>query len=329
MSALATPADPLPDAQLPAAVITNRRAALRRVPAKAKVGGALLGIFILVAIVGPWIAPFDPSATTPGQALPLGPSSTHLLGTTATGQDILSQLLVGTRSTVVLGLLTGVIATTLAVLIGTSAGFLGGLSDEGLSLVANVFLVLPALPLLVVILGYLPHTGELPTAIVLSALGWPWGARVIRAQTLSLRGRDFVAAAREAGESSWRIIFFEILPNEIGLIAASFVGTVLYAILTSVALAFLGVSDLSSWSYGTMLYWAQGGNAVQLGAWWWYAPPGVCTALLGMSLVLLNFGLDELGNPRLRAGSAKRVGQRTWRPSDPTPVLLESATERL
>jgi len=327
MSALATPADPVPDAGLPAAVITNRRAALRRIPGKAKVGAAILGLFILVAIVGPWIAPFDPSATTPGQALPIGPTATHLLGTTATGQDVLSQLLVGTRSTVVLGLLTGVIATVLSVLIGTSAGFLGGFSDEGLSLVANVFLVLPALPLLVVILCYLPHTGELPTAIVLSTLRWPWGARVIRAQTLSLRGRDFVAAAREAGESNWRIIFFEILPNEIGLIAASFVGTVLYAILTSVALAFLGVSDLSSWSYGTMLYWAQGGNAVQLGAWWWYAPPGICTALLGMSLVLLNFGLDELGNPRLRASSAKRVGRRTWRPSDPTPVLRQSATE--
>jgi peptide/nickel transport system permease protein len=234
-------------------------------------------------------------------------------------------LLVGTRSTVVLGLLTGLIATALSVVIGTSAGFLGGLPDEGLSLLANVFLVLPALPLLVVILGYLPHTGELPTAIVLSALGWPWGARVIRAQTLSLRGRDFVAAARESGESTRRIIFFEILPNEVGLIAASFVGTVLYAILTSVALAFLGVSDLSSWSYGVMLYWAQGGNAVQLGAWWWYAPPGICAALLGMSLVLLNFGLDELGNPRLRASAARTRGRRTWRPSDPTPVLRDAA----
>jgi peptide/nickel transport system permease protein len=292
------------------------------------VGAALLGAFILVAIVGQWIAPFDPSATTPGQALPLPPNATHLLGTTATGQDVLSQLLVGTRSTVVLGLLTGVIATTLSVVIGTSAGFLGGASDEGLSLVANVFLVLPALPLLVVILGYLPHSGELPTAIVLSVLGWPWGARVIRAQTLSLRGRDFVAAARESGESNRRIILFEILPNEVGLIAASFVGTVLYAILTSVVLAFLGVADLSNWSFGTMLYWAQNGNAVQLGAWWWYVPPGVCVALLGMSLVLLNFGLDEFGNPRLRAGGAKRVGRRTWRPSDPTPVLRESATER-
>jgi len=292
-------------------------------PAKAKVGAAILAVFILVAVIGPTIAPFDPSATTPGQALPLGPNATHLLGTTATGQDVLSQLLVGTRSTVVLGLLTGLIATILSVVIGTSAGFLGGMPDEGLSLLANVFLVLPALPLLVVILGYLPHSGELPTAIVLSVLGWPWGARVIRAQTLSLRNRDYVAAARESGERTWRIILFEILPNEMGLIAASFVGTVLYAILTSVALAFLGVADLSRWSYGTMLYWAQNGNAVQLHAWWWYGPPGICVALLGMSMVLLNFGLDELGNPRLRAAGSVKIGRHSWRPSDPTPVLRD------
>lgn len=329
MSAIAAGIDPLPDGteQLPPAVIARKRGWLRRLPGKAKVGAAILALFILVAVIGPTIAPFDPTATTPGQALPLGPTTTHLLGTTATGQDVLSQLLVGTRSTVVLGLLTGVIATLLAVVIGMSAGFLGGASDEGLSLLANVFLVLPALPLLVVILGYLPHSGELPTAIVLSALGWPWGARVIRAQTLSLRNRDYVAAARESGESGWRIILFEIFPNEIGLIAASFVGTVLYAILTSVALAFLGVADLSQWSYGTMLYWAQNGNAVQLNAWWWYAPPGICVALLGMSMVLLNFGLDELGNPQLRAAGAARIGRRKWRPSDPTPVMRDQPRE--
>jgi peptide/nickel transport system permease protein len=171
-------------------VIAKRRGPAHRLPGKAKVGGAILAAFILVAIIGPAIAPYDPSATTPGQALPLAPNASHLLGTTATGQNVLSQLLVGTRSTLVLGLVTGLIATMLSVVIGMSAGFLGGFSDEGLSLLANVFLVLPALPLLVVIPGYLPHSGELPTAIVLSALGWPWGARVIRAQTLSLRGRD-------------------------------------------------------------------------------------------------------------------------------------------
>jgi peptide/nickel transport system permease protein len=311
-----------PDAAaLPEIVMKRRSDYLRRLPAKVKVGGAILALFLVVAVIGPWIAPHDPSATTPGQALPVGPTGGHLLGTTATGQDVLSQLLTSIRSTVVLGLLTGLIATALAVLVGTSAGFLGGLADEGLSLVANVFLVLPALPLLVVILGYLPHSGELPTAIVLSALGWPWGARVIRAQTLSLRRRDYISAAREVGERTWRLILFELLPNEIGLIAANFVSTVLYAILTSVALAFIGVGDLSSWSLGSMLYWAQNGNAVQLNAWWWYVPPGIAVAVLGMSLVLLNFGLDELSNPGLRAARALRIGGRRWRPTDPTPVL--------
>ena len=328
MSALGTPIESAVDAvaELPATVLANRRALWRRLPRKAKVGAVILALFILIAVIGPWIAPYDPSATIPTQAIPHAPSASHLLGTTSSGQDVLSQLLVGIRSTVVLGLLTGVIATTLAVLVGVSAGFLGGLADEGLSLLANVFLVLPALPLLIVILGYLPHSGELPTAIVLAGLGWPWGARVIRAQTLTLRNRDYVAAARETGERTWRIIWFEVLPNEIGLIAASFVGTVLYAILTSVALAFVGVSDLSHWSLGTMLYWAQSGNAIELNAWWWYAPPGICAALLGMSLVLLNFGLDEFGNPRLRTTLSRRVtGRRSWRPTDPTPVLLESA----
>jgi peptide/nickel transport system permease protein len=187
----------------------------------------------------------------------------------------------------------------------------------------NVFLILPALPLLIIVLGFLPHSGQLPTALVLSILGWAWGARVIRAQTLTLRGRDFVAAARETGEPTWRLVVFEVLPNEISLIAANFVGTFLYAILTSVALAFIGVANLSSWSLGVMLYWAQNATAINIGAWWWYLPPGLAVAILGMSLVLLNFGLDELGNPRLRRSTKSRRrgrGTKAWRPTDPTPV---------
>ena len=296
----------------------------RALPVKAKLGLVIFSAFIVIAIIGPAIAPYDPSLTT-GQAQALAPNIHHLLGTTSTGQDVLSQLLVGMRSTVVLGLLTGVIATTLAVLVGVSAGFLGGFADEALALFANVFLVLPALPLLIVLLGYLPpSSGELPIAVVLSALGWPWGARVIRAQTLTLRNRDYVLAARETGERTWRIIVFEILPNEVSLIAAGFVGTVLYAVLTSVALAFIGLASFSGWSLGTMLYWAQSQEAIQLGAWWWYVPPGASVALLGMSLVLLNFGLDELGNPRLRdTGRRKPKGGR-WRASDPTPVVRQA-----
>jgi peptide/nickel transport system permease protein len=141
MSALTSPLSSGPDAiaEISEAVISRRRSFLDALPLKAKIGAVILLVFIMVAIFGPWLAPFDPSATTAGQALPLAPTGTHLLGTTATGGDVLSQLLAGTRSTVVLGLLTGVIATVLAVAVGTSAGFLGGLADEGLSLLANVF----------------------------------------------------------------------------------------------------------------------------------------------------------------------------------------------
>jgi peptide/nickel transport system permease protein len=209
------------------------------------------------------------------------------------------------------------------VIVGVTSAFLGGLWDEFLSLVSNVFLVIPALPLLILLLGYLPQKGQTATILVLSVLGWPWGARVIRAQTLAIRNRDFIAAARETGEPSWRIIAFEIIPNEVSLIAAAFVNTVLYAIGASVALAFIGLADLTSWSLGTMLYWAQSQQALQLGAWWWFAPPGIAVALIGTALVLLNSGIDELGNPRLRdaAGRSMVAGGRRVRPADPTPVL--------
>jgi peptide/nickel transport system permease protein len=302
----------------------------RRLPPKAKVGAVLLGLFVLIALIGPSVTPYDPSYQNPSQSLSLHPpDAAYLLGTTQSGQDVLSQLLVGIRMTLELALLVGLVATALSVLVGVSAAVLGGLWDESFSLVTNVFLVIPALPLLIVLLGYLPQAGQTPTVLVLSVLGWPWGARVIRAQTLAIRGRDFIAAARETGESTWRIIAFEIVPNEVSLIAANFVNTVLYAIGASVALAFIGLTDLSSWSLGTMLYWAESQQALQLGAWWWFVPPGLAVALMGTSLVLLNTGLDELGNPRLRdANRATRVGGHATRPTDPTPVLTQAGTPR-
>jgi peptide/nickel transport system permease protein len=302
----------------------------RRMPPKAKIGAVLLGVFALAAIIGPLVAPYDPSYQDPSPALSLhAPYGVHLLGTTQSGQDVLSQLLVGIRLTLELALIVGVIATALSVIVGVTSAFLGGVWDEVLSLLSNVFLVIPALPLLIVLLGSLQTKGQTATIVVLSVLGWPWGARVIRAQTLAIRNRDFIAAARECGERTWRIICFEIVPNEVSLIAASFVNTVLYAIGASVALAFIGVTNLNSWSLGTMLYWAQSQQALQLGAWWWFVPPGLAVALIGTGLVLLNTGIDELGNPRLRdATSASRIAGRWLRPADPTPVLGEIGQQR-
>ena len=302
----------------------------RRLPTKAKVGVVLFGLFVLTAIIGPLVTPYDPSYQNPSPSASMNaPSAAHLLGTTQSGQDVLSQLLVGIRLTLELGIIVGLVATALAVIMGVTAAFLGGFWDELLSLVTNVFLVIPALPLLIVLLGYLPQKGQIATILVLSGLGWPWGARVIRAQTLAIRNRDFIAAARETGEKTWRIIINEIVPNEVSLIAASFVNTALYAIGASVALAFIGVADLNSWSLGTILYWAQSQQALQLGAWWWFVPPGLAVALIGTALVLVNTGIDELGNPRLRdATSASRIAGHWRPPADPTPVLAEVSQQR-
>jgi len=302
------------------AVAARIRLGWGKFPAKAKTGTVILGIFVFLAVFGPTLAPLNPSFQ--GPEVLQGPSVAHLLGTTSVGQDVLSQLLVGVRATVEVGFAVGGLSTVVGAVVGIAAGFLRGVWDETLSLLTNVFLVLPALPLLVVLLSYQSAQGLLGTIIVLSLLGWPWPARIIRSQTLALRAQDFVAAAREVGEPTRRVLFYEILPKEVSLVAANFVGSSIYAIGASVALAFLGLTNTSQWSLGTILFWAQTEDALQVGAWWWFVPAGVLVALLGTGLALVNFGLDELGNPRLRAvPRALRTGRRSARLSDATPVL--------
>lgn len=293
----------------------NRPVRLPRSP-KILIGLGLLLIFTILAIIGPWLAPYDPTAV--GTDLLAPPSSAHWLGTTQSGQDVLSQLLVGTQSTVLIGFLAGAIATVLSVVVGLTAGYVGGITDDILSMVTNVFLVVPALPLLIVMAAYLPqNTSSNPfvIALIVSVTGWAWGARVLRAQTLSMRKRDFVESARVIGEPLRRIIGYEILPNLAAVVTASFLFTVLYAIGTFVALAFLSVVDVSHWSWGAMLFWAQSQNAPQVNAWWWFVPPGLAIALLGTSLALINFGIDEFINPRLRAaGVSRKMARRTGLP---------------
>ena len=204
----------------------------------------------------------------------------------------------------VVGFVAGLAATMLSVVIGVAAGYLGGTADEGLSLLSNVFLAIPGLPLLIVIDSYLPSGGRsnaVLIGIVISLTGWAYGARILRAQTLSLRKRDFVEAARIVGDSRSRIIFSEVVPNLLAIIASSFLFTMLYAIGAYVALAYLGLTSTAVWNWGTMLFWAQANNAPLTHQWWWFVPPGMCIALVGTGLALLNFGIDEFINPRLRA----------------------------
>ena len=294
-------------------VLTPGRARRMQLPRSPKIiaGLVILAVFLIMAIVGPIVAPYDPSAslsTTNGTPQP--PSAAHWLGTTQTQQDIFSQLLVGARSTILVALLSGIAATILSVLIGVSAGYLRGRwADDFLSMLANFFLVMPALPLLIVIFGFLPpsqNTDDVLIGLIIAITGWAWGARVLRAQTLSLRSRDYVESARIIGERGWRVIGFEILPNLLPVVASSFLFTVLYGVGTYTALAFLGLINPLHWSWGSMLFEAQGSSAEISGYWWWYIPPGLAVAFLGTSLALLNFGIDEFINPRLRAAGVTR-----------------------
>jgi peptide/nickel transport system permease protein len=287
----ASAVDPPPDSPSPAsagAVARPRgwvRNALRS--GKVRVGLGIVVFFILLGIIGPAFV-----------------GNHHLLGTTDTGQDVLAQLVDGTSVSLIVGFVSSVIATLIAIAIGLTSAFLGGLWDEVFSTITNAFLVIPALPLVIVLAGYLHGAGTLAVAVVIAATAWPWTARILRAQTLSLRRRDYIRAARVVGESANRIIWFEIVPNEIPLIAAQFLITVIYAILIQAGLAFLGVGSVTTWSWGTMLYWAQNASALSSGAWWWFVPPGLCLALLGTGLALMNFGVDEVANPRLSAAAA-------------------------
>jgi peptide/nickel transport system permease protein len=300
----------------PAAPPAARRARLRFLRnRKTAAGLVILGCFALVAVIGPWIAPYEPSASS--DAILQAPSFQHFFGTTQTGQDILSQVLVGTRGVMVVGFTAGICATVLSVLVGVTAGFLGGLADEVLSALSNIFLVIPALPLIIIIASLLPDASDLVIAVVISVTAWAWGARVLRAQTLSLRRRDYVQAARATGESTPRIIVCEVLPNLTAVIASGFVGTVIFAVLLEITLAFVGVADISDWNWGTILFWAQSQQALDQGAWWWFVPAGLCIALLGTSLALINFGIDEFVNPRLRTATKGGVRMRVGF----TPVL--------
>ena len=305
-------AGPPPPAAARARRDRGRRGRLPKSP-KIIFGLVTLGLFLVLAVIGPWVAPYSPGAsvsTTNG--VPQPPSAAHWLGTTQLQQDVFSQLLVGGRSMLVVAFLSGAIATVLSVVVGVTAGYLTGLADDLLSMLANFFLVLPALPLLIVIFGFLPSSGgsnDVLIGLIIAITGWAWGARVLRAQTLSLRNRDYVDSARLAGESNWRIIGYEILPNLTPIVASSFLFTVLYAVGTYTAMAFLGLVNPQHWSWGTMLFWAQSANAEISGYWWWYLPPGLAVAFLGTALALLNFGIDEFINPRLRAAGLthKRV----------------------
>ncbi|MFZ7089238.1 ABC transporter permease [Curtobacterium sp. RRHDQ10] len=275
---------------------------------KALTGAILLFVFVVAACFPNLFT----SVTKPNErafGLSLPPSGAHLLGTTSYGQDVWGQLVWGTRETLVVAVIAGALASVLSVLIGVAAAYLGGFADDVLSLLIDVFLVIPAFPLIIVIAAY-ANGGNLAVIIgVLVVTGWSYGARQLRAQALSLRRRDFLESARVRGERPLYIIVCEILPTMVSLIAANFLGAALYAVLTAAGLQFIGLGSPSSVSWGTMLHWAQSGEALQTGQAWWIIAPGLCIALLGAAFALLNYAFDEISNPALRPVRRVRTGR--------------------
>ncbi|HEU0003812.1 MAG TPA: ABC transporter permease [Ktedonobacteraceae bacterium] len=270
---------------------------------KISVGMGIVVFFVLVAIAAPLLTRYDPNASVVRGSL--APSSAHIFGTTGLGQDMFAQIVYGARVSLMIGFFAAIGSTLLQIFFGLTSAYFGGLVDDVLSLIINVFLVLPGLPLAIVLASLASsadaaNKNEFVLAIVLLFTSWSYGARVLRAQTLSLKEREFVAAARSTGETTLRIIFSEILPNEIALVASTFIGTFVYAVGAEVALEFLGLGDTSQASWGVILYWAQNNTALISGKWWQFVPAGLCVAVLCAGLAFINFGIDELANPRLR-----------------------------
>jgi peptide/nickel transport system ATP-binding protein/peptide/nickel transport system permease protein len=289
-------------------------------------GLAITVFFLLLAFAGPLLDHTSPDTTSALTLRP--PSPSHWLGTTQQGQDVLAQVIYGARISMEVGLAAGVLTTVWSVLVGLTGGYIAGVGSEVLSMFSNVFLVIPSLPLVVILAAYLPNSGSLGVILVITATGWAWGARVLRAQTLSLRRRDFVEAARATGESSFKIMLYDILPNELAIIAATFLASVVGAILTEASIAFLGLSNVTQWSWGTILYWAQVSGAELSRAWWWFVPPGLCIALIGTGLAFINFGIDDVINPRLRSAGLPPARRRWWlRLKGPAAAKVQARSE--
>jgi peptide/nickel transport system permease protein len=286
-----------PGARRRVGALANTWSAIRH-NRKATVGAVLLAVFTLMALVPGLLAPYDPEA----EIFPpsTGPTATNWLGTTHYGQDILSQVIWGARPSMVIAVGVGLLATIVSIVAGVTAAYIGGLTDSAISLVTDVFLVIPTFPLIIVIASYAKSSSDFVLILVLVITGWSYGARQLRVQALSLRRRDFLESARVRGERRSYIIAVEILPTMTSLLVANFLGAALYAVLTAAGLQFIGLGDPAANSWGTMLYWAKQASALQTEQYLWAIVPGVCIAMLGAAFALLNFAFDEISNPALR-----------------------------
>jgi peptide/nickel transport system permease protein len=274
-------------------------------------GIALLSVIVLVTLFAPLLTTLDPAVPTSPPGEP--PSWANPMGTTDQGYSVYAQVIHGGRVSLIVALAATVIAMSIAIVLGLLAAYKGGLVDDVINLFANVFIVIPTLPLLLVISSFLEQTGPMTMALIIGLTSWAIETRVLRGQALSLVSRDFILAARAGGESTPRVVFRELLPNMLSRIAAGFAFVFIAAVFFEAALEFLGFADVNKVSWGTMLYWATVNSTLLQGEWWHFVFPGLAISLTLLSIIFINYGIDELADPRLRLKRRRRFGSRSFR----------------
>ncbi len=260
-------------------------------------GGLILSFFFILAIVGPYVAPYDPYSVDRDSLLS-PPSKEHLFGTSYLGRDILSQVIVGTKATIVVGLTAAIITVSIGFMVGLVSGYFGGYLDEVLMRLTDLAYSLPMLPFILVLSGMLrPSMWNVIMAIAI--LQWRAPARVIRSEVMSISHRAYIKAAKISGASSARIIFVHIAPNVLSLLFLYLSVVTGWAILTEATVSFLGFGDPSVITWGKMLQTAFVTGSLRT-AWWWVVPPGISIMVLVLSVFLLSLAYEEVTNPRLK-----------------------------
>lgn len=258
----------------------------------------LLIIFLLIALLAPIIAPFDPTERV---GPPFSePNGQFLLGTNDVGQDILSELLYGTRISLLIGVIAAFISILLGCIVGVISGYFGGKIDAFFMRLVDLVLVIPFLPLMILLAAFIgPSFWNI--VLVISLLTWASPARVIRSQVLTLKTKGYVEAAKSIGTNIKVILIRHILPGVIPIALSQFVLAASNSILTEASLSFLGLGDPFTKSWGTILYYAQARGAFLTDAWiWWVLPPGVLITTLVIGFAFTGYSLEEILNPRLR-----------------------------
>jgi peptide/nickel transport system permease protein len=265
------------------------------------IGMCILVVFVVMAIIGPYVAPYEVDMTVNGQFERLLPeSSEHLMGTDVFGHDVFSQLLYGAKTSITVGVIAAFISSFMGATIGLYSGYVGGWKDEAIMRLNDIALSIPWLVLMIIIAAFMGSIDLTGIILVIGLTGWSGTARLVRAQVLSLRERQYIERAKAIGSGDMHIITRHILPNAFPLVFANTILTVAGSILAEATLSFLGLEPQGVVTWGTMLSDAQEAGAFTIGLHWWIVAPGLCIVVVVLGFTLLGYALDDVMNPKLR-----------------------------